>query len=73
MTNAYEEFSALVGEINDLICAINILTWDRRTQMPPEGADPRAATCDTQPHRPGTLCSENFLARARSGRSRDRR
>jgi carboxypeptidase Taq len=41
MTNAYEQFSALVGEINDLICAINVLTWDSRTQMPAGGTETR--------------------------------
>ena len=31
----------MVGEINDLICAINILTWDSRTQMPAGGIETR--------------------------------
>ena len=38
---AYDEFAAYVGEINDLLCTINTLTWDARTQMPPEGATTR--------------------------------
>ena len=41
MTSAYETFSEQVGEINDLICAINILTWDSRTQMPAGGIESR--------------------------------
>jgi len=38
---AYDEFAAYVGEINDLLCTINTLTWDARTQMPPGGAETR--------------------------------
>ncbi len=41
IVSAYEEFAAYVGEINDLLCTINTLTWDMRTQMPPEGAATR--------------------------------
>ena len=37
----YDEFAAYVGEINDLLCTINTLTWDARTQMPPGGAETR--------------------------------
>ena len=38
---AYDEFAGYVGEINDLLCTINTLTWDARTQMPPGGAETR--------------------------------
>ena len=38
---AYDEFAAYVGEINDLLCTINTLTWNARTQMPPGGAETR--------------------------------
>lgn len=37
----YADFAAYVAEINDLLCTMNILTWDGRTQMPPGGAATR--------------------------------
>ncbi len=39
--SGYAEFAAYVAEINDLLCTMNILTWDGRTQMPPGGAATR--------------------------------
>ncbi|NNM32443.1 MAG: carboxypeptidase M32 [Gemmatimonadetes bacterium] len=31
-----------MGEVNDLLCAESLLSWDARTMMPPGGADTRA-------------------------------
>jgi len=36
-----ERVRSHVAEINDLLCAVNLLTWDARTQMPPQGAAAR--------------------------------
>ena len=36
-----ERVRGRVGEINDLLCAVNLLTWDARTQMPPGAAAAR--------------------------------
>ena len=36
--SGYADFAAYVAELNDLLCTMNILTWDVRTQMPPEGS-----------------------------------
>ena len=33
--------SGLTSQVNDLLCAANLLTWDARTQMPPGGAQTR--------------------------------
>jgi carboxypeptidase Taq len=38
---AYADFTAYVAQINDLLCTANALTWDSRTQMPPQGAATR--------------------------------
>ena len=38
---AYEQFCRHAAEINDILCAINVLQWDARIQMPPEGAQTR--------------------------------
>lgn len=34
-------YDALVAQINDVLCAINLLEWDARTQMPAAGAAAR--------------------------------
>ena len=36
--SGYADFAAYVAELNDLLCTMNILTWDVRTQMPPDGS-----------------------------------
>lgn len=36
------EFDRLSAEINDLLCILNVLNWDARTQMPPGGSVTRA-------------------------------
>ncbi|MFC4454021.1 carboxypeptidase M32 [Deinococcus sonorensis] len=36
------EFARLSAEINDLLCILNVLNWDARTQMPPGGSVTRA-------------------------------
>lgn len=35
------ELNAQLAQINDLLCVINVLNWDARTQMPPGGTDTR--------------------------------
>ena len=36
-----EDVRRIVAEINDVLCAVNLLTWDARTQMPAGGAEAR--------------------------------
>lgn len=36
------EFQRRSGELNDLLCVLNVLTWDARTQMPAGGSAARA-------------------------------
>lgn len=36
--SAYQEFCDYIAEINDILCVMNTLTWDARTQMPAQGA-----------------------------------
>lgn len=45
--SAYQEFSEHIGQINDLCCVINLLTWDSRTQMPPGGNESRGVQLGT--------------------------
>ena len=37
----YASFEAEIARINDVLCAVNLLTWDARTMMPPGGVDAR--------------------------------
>lgn len=37
----YTSFEAEIARINDVLCAVNLLTWDARTMMPPGGVDAR--------------------------------
>lgn len=57
MTSAYETFSAQVGEINDILCAINVLTWDSHTQMPAGGTETRGLQLATL----SRIAQERFL------------
>jgi carboxypeptidase Taq len=45
--SAYTDFQNHIAQINDLCCVINLLTWDARTQMPPEGAETRGLQLGT--------------------------
>lgn len=38
---SYARFTDLMAGINDILCTVNLLAWDTRTQMPPGGADSR--------------------------------
>ncbi len=38
----YRAFLERMGEVNDLLCAESVLSWDARTMMPSGGADTRA-------------------------------
>jgi len=38
----YNALLKRMGEVNDLLCAESMLSWDARTMMPPGGADTRA-------------------------------
>ena len=40
-------FDALMGEVNDLLCAVNLLNWDARTAMPRAGAAARGRQAAT--------------------------
>lgn len=38
---SYAAFEAEVARVNDILCAVNLLTWDARTMMPPGGVEAR--------------------------------
>jgi carboxypeptidase Taq len=38
----FSAFEAEIAKVNDILCAVNLLTWDSRTMMPPGGVAARA-------------------------------
>ena len=38
---SYEDFSARLGIVNDLLCSSSLLTWDSRTMMPSGAVEAR--------------------------------
>lgn len=38
---SFAEFESEVAKVNDVLCAVNLLTWDARTMMPPGGVEAR--------------------------------
>ena len=45
--NALDEVRRTVAEVNDLLCSLNLLTWDARTQMPAKSAPTRGKVLAT--------------------------
>jgi carboxypeptidase Taq len=39
---SFDAFEQQVAKLNDVLCAVNLLTWDSRTMMPPGGLDARS-------------------------------
>ncbi|GHF38361.1 carboxypeptidase Taq [Deinococcus metalli] len=54
--SAPSDFARRSAEINDLLCVLNVLTWDARTQMPPGGSATRG----------GQMATISALARERT-------
>ena len=38
---SYAAFESEIAKVNDILCAVNLLTWDSRVMMPPGGVDAR--------------------------------
>lgn len=38
---SYQDFQAEIGRINDILCTVNLLSWDARTVMPHGGVESR--------------------------------
>ena len=64
--SGYTEFAAYIAELNDLLCTLNLLTWDVRTQMPPAAAETRGQQMATL-----TRIVQERLASAQMGRLLD--
>jgi carboxypeptidase Taq len=44
---SYSHFEREVAKVNDILCAVNLLTWDARTMMPPGGVEARGSQIAT--------------------------
>ncbi|MDL2401780.1 carboxypeptidase M32 [Rhizobium mayense] len=38
---SFATFETEIAKVNDILCAVNLLTWDSRTMMPPDGVEAR--------------------------------
>ena len=38
---SFAHFEREVAKVNDILCSVNLLTWDSRTMMPPGGVEAR--------------------------------
>lgn len=66
---AYEQVQSHIAEVNDILNAVNLLTWDSRVCMPASGASARAnqlATLTGEAHR--RLLDEPFVELVRAAR-----
>ncbi|WP_155300218.1 carboxypeptidase M32 [Deinococcus kurensis] len=61
------DFEHLSAELNDLLCVLNLLNWDARTQMPPGGSVTRAQQAATL----SRLAQEKLLSPAFERAARD--
>lgn len=57
-------FEAEIAKINDILCAINLLTWDARTMMPSGGVEARGLQIATLVGLARDLATGDTLARA---------
>ncbi len=67
---AYEQVQSHISEVNDILNAVNLLTWDSRVCMPASGAGPRAnqlATLTAEAHR--RLLDARFVDLVQAARS----
>lgn len=60
----YASFESEIARINDVLCAVNLLTWDARTMMPPGGVDARGKQIATLVGLARDLATGDSLQRA---------
>ncbi|HTJ58421.1 MAG TPA: carboxypeptidase M32 [Devosiaceae bacterium] len=63
----YAAFQAEIGRINDILCVVNLLAWDTRTQMPPGGVASRGAQVSTLTSLAREFATGEAMARAIDG------
>lgn len=61
---SFAVFENEIARINDILCAVNLLTWDARTMMPPGGVDARGKQIATLVGLARDLATSDKLQRA---------
>jgi carboxypeptidase Taq len=61
---SFPVFETEVAKINDILCAVNLLTWDARTMMPPGGVEARGRQIATLVSLARDLATGDGLSRA---------
>lgn len=64
---SFAAFETDIARINDILCAVNLLTWDARTMMPPGGVDARGKQIATLVGLAHDLATSDKLQRAIEG------
>ncbi|WP_416068119.1 carboxypeptidase M32 [Rhizobium sp. ZK1] len=64
---SFAAFENEIARINDILCAVNLLTWDARTMMPPGGVDARGKQIATLAGLARDLATSDKLQRAIEG------
>ena len=68
---SYESFQTEIGQINDILCTVNLLSWDARTVMPPGGVESRGRQIATLTSLARDLATGDTLRRAMAAARRD--
>ena len=64
---SYADFQERIARINDILCAVNLLSWDSRTVMPPGGVDARGRQIATLTTLARDMATGDDLRRAMEG------
>jgi carboxypeptidase Taq len=64
---SFKAFESEIAKLNDILCAVNLLTWDSRTMMPPGGVDARGKQIATLVGLARDLATGDRLQRAIEG------
>lgn len=66
---SYAAFEAEVARVNDILCAVNLLTWDSRTMMPPASVEARGKQIATLVELARQVATGDVMLRAIEGAS----
>ncbi len=64
---SFATFETEIAKINDILCAVNLLTWDSRTMMPPGGVEARGKQIATLVGLARDLATSDEVQRAIEG------
>ncbi|MGV8985222.1 MAG: carboxypeptidase M32 [Cypionkella sp.] len=68
---SYDAFQTEIGRINDILCSVNLLSWDARTVMPPGGVEARGRQIATLTSLARDLATGEALRSAMDAARRD--